>query len=387
MSATITWHLASAFYESVPFFGASLLSAGWPTSGSYSVNYALWAAAHTTQFIQPGWHYLAHGSGVSYLGGGGTIVAATDGAGALTIVLEKLSRATSQCAYAASPPNTTVPEDVVLLGLAAFPLLHVWTSNFTAPHAPDALFQYAGAVAPDVEGRLTIPLDVGSVITLTTLSSGMHGNRTAPPSPAPFPLPYFDDFERYALGSEAAYFSDMSGAFEIVDASLFGGGSKAMQQMTPLKPINWQRPNYAPHTIIGDSWYSTAANVSFLLTNAAHTAALGVRTQQIDTMSGIWLAVNGSSWAIWPSLEALSLGGPANFSGALASLIEPGTWHSLSVVAVGSEIANAYVDGVQVAAANISTFSRGGGWAALATAAYGQDAFFDNFSVAVPSSS
>jgi galactosylceramidase len=190
MTATITWHLASAFYATVPWFGASLLSAGWPTSGAYTVNYALWACAHTAQFVRPGWRYLSHGSGVGYLEGGGTYVSATDGAGGLTIVIEKLSRSTSQCSYAASPPNVTTPEVAILLGLHSFPLFHVWTSNFSSPKSPDMLFQYAGTVSPFPNGSLALPIEVGTVVTLTTIATGSHGNHSAPPPPAPFPLPY-----------------------------------------------------------------------------------------------------------------------------------------------------------------------------------------------------
>ena len=36
--------------------------------------YLVWATAHHTQFAQPGWTYLKHGSGVGYLPGGGTYV-------------------------------------------------------------------------------------------------------------------------------------------------------------------------------------------------------------------------------------------------------------------------------------------------------------------------
>ena len=383
MTATITWHLASAFYTTVPWFGDSLLSAGWPTSGAYTVNFELWAAAHTTQFVRPGWSYLAHGTGVGYLQGGGTFVSVTDGQGGLTLVIEKLSRSTSQCLYAASPPNVTTPEIAVFTGLGAFNILHVWASNFTAPHSPEALFQYMGTVAPDANGSIAVPIDVGSVMTLTTVGSGAHGNRSAPPVPAPFPIPYNDNFDSYPLGSEAAYFSDMSGAFEIVDAMAYGH-ARAMQQVTPLQPIPWQRPNYAPHTIIGDSWSNIQANVTVLLTEAQHTAALGVRTQQIDTMAGVWLAVNATSWSIWPSLQALAAGGAANYSGRLEQPIAPGTWHELSLSAVGGGTATAYVDGSEIVAANISSFPRGGGWVALATAAYGQDVLFDDFAVAVP---
>ena len=383
MTATISWHLVSAYYTSVPWFGASLLSAGWPTSGSYTINYALWAAAHTAQFIQPGWRYLSRDAGVGYLTGGGTFVSATDGAGGLTIVLEKLSRKSSQCAYAASPPNVTVPELVVFYGLSAIPLLHVWTSNFTQSATPNDLFRYAGTLVPSSNGSISVSVGIGAVITLTTLNTGMHGNRSAPPAHKPFPFPYSDNFERYALQSEPAYFSDMSGAFEIVDASSYGH-SKALQQMTPEKPIDWQRPNYAPHTIIGDSWYNTEANVSILLTNASHTAAVGVRMQQIDGMVGVWLAVNSTLWSIWTSLKALALGGTANYSGSITPGLEPGTWHQLSLTAIGPDKAVACIDGIAAAAVNISAFQKGGGWVALGTAGYGQDVMFDDFTVGAP---
>lgn len=82
---------------------------------AYTVNHALWAAAHTAQFAAPGWHYLGQGSGVGYLEGGGTYVALTNGAAGLTLVVEKLDRSSSQCAYARSPPNTTIPEVSIFL--------------------------------------------------------------------------------------------------------------------------------------------------------------------------------------------------------------------------------------------------------------------------------
>jgi galactosylceramidase len=170
MTSTITWHLASAFYTAVPWFGASLVSAGWPTSGHYEVNYNLWAMAHTAQFTAPGWTYLAHGRGVGYLAGGGTYVALTDGAGNLTLVVEKLDRNTSRCDYSASPYNATAAETAVfqLRGdFAGVQALYAWRSSFTQPASPEALFVPAGVLRP-VGGKWVVELAVGDVITLTT---------------------------------------------------------------------------------------------------------------------------------------------------------------------------------------------------------------------------
>lgn len=45
--------------------------------------------AHTTQFTQPGWRYLQHGSGVDWLDGGGSYVTLTDGK-QYTIIIETM---------------------------------------------------------------------------------------------------------------------------------------------------------------------------------------------------------------------------------------------------------------------------------------------------------
>lgn len=60
-----------------------------PWSGYYEVNSPIWATAHHTQFIKPGWFFLKHSNGVGNLTGGGTYVSLTDGTD-LTIVIETL---------------------------------------------------------------------------------------------------------------------------------------------------------------------------------------------------------------------------------------------------------------------------------------------------------
>ena len=59
-----------------------------PWSGHFAVTPTLWATAHTTQFTQPGWRYLAKGRGSGILSGGGTFVSLVSAAKELTLVVE-----------------------------------------------------------------------------------------------------------------------------------------------------------------------------------------------------------------------------------------------------------------------------------------------------------
>ncbi len=45
------------------------------------------------------------------------------------------------------------------------------------------------------------------------------GKIPASPPSQPFPVPYSDNFDTYPVSSEAAFFSDQAGSWEIVDAT------------------------------------------------------------------------------------------------------------------------------------------------------------------------
>jgi hypothetical protein len=63
------------------------------------------------------------------------------------------------------------------------------------------------AVGPDGTFSLTLPAD--GVVTVTTLATGAKGVPSTPvPSPAPFPLPYSDNFDGYPYDGIAKYLSD-----------------------------------------------------------------------------------------------------------------------------------------------------------------------------------
>src|ERR1041384_949484 len=67
MTAAINWSLIWSVYSPLPFHGDGLMLADQPWSGNYTVGQSIWVAAHTTQFTQPGWHYIDSASG--YFGG------------------------------------------------------------------------------------------------------------------------------------------------------------------------------------------------------------------------------------------------------------------------------------------------------------------------------
>lgn len=64
---------------------AGLMTAFQPWSGSYGSLAMIWATAHTTQFSQPGWSYLANGTGAGtgagLLAAGGSYVTLADFSG------------------------------------------------------------------------------------------------------------------------------------------------------------------------------------------------------------------------------------------------------------------------------------------------------------------
>ena len=87
MTTTVIWALITSYYDNLPDPDCGLIRANTPWSGHYEVQ-AIWAAAHTTQFTQPGWKYL-DGQACGLLPGGGSYVTlkATNGSD-YSVILE-----------------------------------------------------------------------------------------------------------------------------------------------------------------------------------------------------------------------------------------------------------------------------------------------------------
>ena len=268
MSATINWNLLSAYYGYQTWSDDGFaMTARSPWSGHYTVQPPLWAAAHTTQFAAPGMTLLRNGSGSGLLDGGGSAVsyylhsdAATPGEkGApadpyLAVVIEKVLPQKSACGFS-STPSYAVHDETVTLRLqggaaVATPLfeeLYVWRSNLGGDGS-ELFTRDATPLRPDASGAFHVEVRVDDVVTVT--SDGTRGHKGGfddIPAAFDFPLAHADDFDSYADGANAAYFTTMSGAFDVANGTL--------KQAAVGFPVKWLRDDILPFAVVGDGTY------------------------------------------------------------------------------------------------------------------------------------
>jgi galactosylceramidase len=252
LTATIAWALLASFYDNLAFGGTGMLHAVEPWSGFYQIGQVIWTVAHWGQFTKSGWFFLQHGSGVGLLDNGGSYVTLIDPTTQqLTIIVETMIRKSSQCQWGTSVDYNTTEQTAIFQLDSSFPhitQLFVFFSNLSTIDVNQA-FIYKGIIAVN-SGAFTLPLPVEVVYTLSTIN-GTKGAYEAPPASTPFPLPYEDDFDQYAVFSEAALFSDQSGSWEIADT--FTSRNRVMRQMVTELPISWCSEAPYPYSIIGDS--------------------------------------------------------------------------------------------------------------------------------------
>jgi hypothetical protein len=176
--------------------------------------------------------------------------------------------------------------------------VHIWETN------ANRIFEHVADVQPK-GGPFSYIFEPESIYSLTTTTG--QGKGTAQPlAPAPFPLPYSDDFEQTPLKHQPKYLSDQDGAFEVQRCS--GREGNCLEQVITQKPIPWG-PLPDPFSLAGDvAWtdYGVAADVHFL------TAAPAVVMGRIDNAD-----VFQDGGARWPS-------------GYIVRLKPDGAWELLS---------------------------------------------------------
>lgn len=409
ITAAVMWHITSAMFEQMWWYGASALNAPQPWSGYYEVTNTLWAFSHTTQFTKVGWSYLQHGSGSGWLTNGGSFVSLTDPSRQeLTIVVEKMEYATSACEHNPLPYDTSDELATFVLGgsFANITSLYMWYTHYGhADDDPTVIFQYMGQVAVGAGGVVNLTIRVNDVVTLSTVATASKGRHPPPPPKQPFPLPYASNFDADTVPWAPDYWVDQAGVFEVFDSG-DPEHNLTIRQQVPTHPIAWapaprHRPTgtgtgttafreskdgLTPHTIFGEStWADTNISASFLIEPASSSAPLptvgamlGARaSKSVNNMQGVWFAVNASGgWNVSFNTATIALPGVQVASGQLPFSVTPGTWHTFSLSVIG-KFATGWVDGtIAFAGVDVSSSSRNG-FAALGTTDFAHVQFDD----------
>lgn len=409
MSSTINWNMVAAYMKGTHWYRAGLMNAlqpwtgsygTWNADGSWTAGPMIWATAHTTQFTSASgaWSYLPLGAGAGLLQGGGSYVTfINEKTGDLTIVIEKMSRQHSMCVRPTVAPYTTVDEAAMfklLGGLTNITSLNLWSTFFpwysdqlnnssSSSNVDDGYFRQLQPVAV-VNGVFSLNIEVDTVYTLTTLSTGKKGSfNTKRVTPTLFPTAYVTDFEDCAPSSEAAYFSDQNGAFECHN-SFDPAHGIVMQQMVPLLPVTWSG-DMRPFSLIG---HRDGKNLSLTceasIQQADSTVMFGVHMS--STTSGsysdfdgvIWGVDTAGVWGLWSAIRAVG-SGLTMTKGQLASPLAVGSWHTYRLDVVGDRL-SVWVDGqVVIADKDVSVGFPTSGHGMIGVQNYGDFTLYDNF--------
>ena len=363
MTAYLNWPLVAAIYPNLPYSTVGLATAGSPWSGNYSIGENTWATAQVTQFAQPGWKFIDQGSG--YLGGaesnGSYVTLKSPNGTDYSTVLETTTAGAAQTA------NFTVK------GGLSTGTVHVWATDVNSPN-PATDFVHTQDITPS-NGSYSLTMQPGYVYTVTTTTGQGKGNATAPAAHA-LALPYTDNYDQDATGTEATYLSDMQGSFEVQPCT--GRSGQCVQQMAPVKPIEWQDDSDS-YSLIGDTtWSNYTVSSDVLLRSAGTTELLGrANTQQRPQshMNAYYFRIRDTGQ--WWIEKMYTDGSNHTLATGTTTALGTNTWHKLSFTFQGTQI-SASVDGNQVGSVTDSSFLSG--QAGLGIQGYRTDQF-DNLSI------
>ncbi len=365
MTAYLNWPLLAALYPNLPYGTDGMSNAPQPWSGSYRIGASTWATAQVTQFAQPGWRFVDAGSG--YLGG-------TESNGSYVTLK---SNSTSDYSTVIETTTATAAQTVdvaVRNGLSAG-TVHVWSTAVDNP-SPATAMVHAQDITPS-GGSYSLTVQPGYIYTLTTTTSGQGKGAATGPAPAPLPLRYNDNFDGYATATEARYFSDMPGAYEIRPCAA-GHNGQCLQQVAPVKPIEWQDDSDA-YGLIGDTgWSNYTVSVDVDLQQSGTVTVLGRagtqnRPQSHQAAYELRIGDNGG----WSIAKTTSAGVLTTLRSGSHPALGLGTWHRLGLGFSGNQI-TATVDGSTIG--TVSDTSYPSGQAGPGVVGYQTD-MFDNLSV------
>ncbi|XP_038630677.1 galactocerebrosidase isoform X1 [Scyliorhinus canicula] len=380
ITSTIAWNLVAGYYKELPFGRDGLMTADEPWSGHYEVQSPIWITAHTTQFTQPGWHYLKT---VGHLQKGGSYVALTDGKGNITIIVETMTHDHSICIRPTLPTFNVSQQNVTFMLQGSFKhieTLKVWHSKFDFFKNSSNFFTQLNEIKL-VNGSFSLQLKLDEICTITTISTGNRGSFPEPPASKPFPKEYSDDFNvETPPFSEAPNFADQTGVFEyFINYQDPGDHVFTLRQVVTQRPITWASDADQTISIIGDYKWKDLNVTCDVLIEKANTGGVFVAGrvnkggQDVRHAPGLffWIFANGKYKVTndLPGQIVLASG----LSGTRA-----GTWHTLTLSIQGNSAygllnGNLLWNGVLVLQPH-------NGWAAIGTHTF-ELAQFDNFRV------
>lgn len=347
----ITWSLVTSYYDNLSIPNSGLMYAKTPWSGYFEVQPAIWAAAHTTQFTEPGWRYVDSGCG--YLEKGSYVTLKSPDGRDFSLIIESADTSGSQ--------TVTFEIDPVFGNRT----LHIWKTT-----RGKCEFEKQ----PDLKIRnhkFTIKLEGKSAYSITTTTGQTKGYYKAPEN-SPFPFPYKTGFENDSIGQLAKYFIDQAGVFETGKRT--DGKGNCLKQVIDHQGIEWEvSHNPAVETILGDtSWTDYEVHTDVIITENTGTAKLLGRIMDpkrgIDYPDGYtFIVTTGNKWTLMEGNKVIGSGW-ADFP--------PFKWHHLTLKFSGSIITGS-VNEKEIFAINSTKFTHG--LAGLGSAF--NYAEFDNFEV------
>jgi hypothetical protein len=332
MTSYFNWPLIAAIYPNLPFATVGLMTAGSPWSGNYTVGTSTWATAQVTQFTKPGWTFIDSASG--YLGGtesNGTYVTLKSPQGKdYSTVLETTT---------ATAPQTV--DFHVQGGLKSVGNVRVWATAVNSP-SPSTNFVHLPDIHPTM-GSYSLTLQPGYVYTVTTTNGQGKGKGTAPAA-HPLALPYQDSFDQDATNTEAKYLSDMQGSFDVEPCSA-GRPGQCVQQVTPVKPIEWQSDSDA-FSLMGDpTWSDYTVRTDVDMQQAGTVTLLGrantqTRPQRQQAAYQLRISDTGS----WSIAKNTTSGVVSTLLSGTHAPLGLDSWHTIGLGFSGDQI-TATLDG------------------------------------------
>ncbi len=259
MTKDITWSLITSYYDNLALPNSGMMKANTPWCGNYDVQPAVWAFAHTTQFVQPGWQYLDDACGYLKSGGSFVTLKSAENAGSnMSIIIETMDAKSLQPIVIKLPLN--YPKKY----------FYVWKSEVDRQE-----FERFSMLTIH-NNTVELTLDTNALYSITTTQGQHKGAFKQIPPHKPFPLPFFDDFNGSSVGQSPAYFSDQAGAFEVSQDK--NSENRYLKQMVTMPGNEWEGDTSFIETVIGDSsWqnYRVSADVSLQKKNTAYASIIG----------------------------------------------------------------------------------------------------------------